>query len=399
MSESPVDETGKRSSKARERQRRRRERQTSQAQAAGGTRRSRSRQLESASRRLNLPKVDPRLVRPVLFGVGGVGFMLALIFAVGLFTGGSEPALARNALWIGQEWTYQTHERDAVQDFIDRLERNQIGTVYARVSELNFDGTWTGRPESGNNFSEVEGNVAAFAEQFKALAPDRNLYGTIYFRADIGEEDNYRLDSTALHEVVANFASRTVNGLGFDGVLLVVEPVWDGDEAYLDLLRTVRSRIGKSPGLAVTVPPDWTPTDVDVPTTPLIAPGTVWSREYKQRVALIGVDQIVVQAYNSYLTGGDAYADWMVYQVQTFAEAIGDLGTSTRVLVGVPTYESSPPAHDERVENVASAVDGIKRGLEAAGEFSSAIQGAALYAAWDTSESEWEQFNDLWVNR
>jgi hypothetical protein len=202
-----------------------------------------------------------------------------------------------------------------------------------------------------------------------------------------------------VQRVIEEFCARVVHTMGYDGVLLVVEPVWNGDEDYLDLIRRVRQSIGDDATFAVAVPPDWTPTDAGIPITDLIAPDTVWDREYKQRVALRGVDVVIVQAYNSYLTTDDDYREWMAYQVSTYAEAIGDLETSTRVLVGVPTYASFELAHDERIENVVNAVAGIIQGLEDAGDLAWAVSGVAIYAEWDTDETEWEQFYTEWVTR
>ncbi len=380
-------------SKARERQKRRKARR----QASGGKQTTTRRHLSPADAISNLPEIDPRLIRAAVFGIGAVIFMVALILGVGLFKN-DPPQIAPNALWIGDKWTYDTPAPSQLDALITQLSEHQIGTVYARVSELNFDGTWTGRIDGENKFEEVREAVTIFPDQIRTMAPGVQVYGTIYFRVDIGEEDGYRLDNATIQRLVADFANRVVNVFGYDGVLLVVEPIWnDNSDDFLDLLRMVRETIGNDALLAIAAPPDWTPAEADIPMTDLIAPGTEWDREFKQRIALVGVDQIVVQAYNSYLTIPSEYSAWVAYQTTTWAEAIGDLGTTTRVMMGVPTYASIAPAHDERIENAQTAITGIQDGLLAAEGFATAVQGVAIYAEWDTEEIEWNVIRDMWV--
>jgi hypothetical protein len=334
----------------------------------------------------------------ILLGLAALAFMGILILAVSVFKD-DPPTIQPNALWIGTDWTYQTHEDDYVGRFVRQLDNNQIGTVYARVSELNYDGTWTGRPTGNNQFDEVENVVRTFVSQFKTQAPAKRIYATIHFRVDIGQEDNYRLNNPTIREIVADFSRRMVEELNFDGVLLVVEPVWnENSDDFLELLREVRRSIGNHQ-LAVAVPPDWTPVDTTVPQASLIASGTYWEREFKQRVALVGADEIVVQAYNSYLNQDEDYQGWMAYQAGEYISMIAELGISTRVVIGIPAYESILPAHDERIENIPNAVLGIQQALTNHPDQASSLYGVALYADWYMDEIKWEQFRANWVNR
>jgi hypothetical protein len=337
-------------------------------------------------------------LKELLAVAGALIFMLALILAVSIFKD-DPPTVQPNALWIGTDWTYQTHDEENLGRLVRRLDANQIGTIYARVSELNYDGTWTGRPTGENQFDEVEDTIRAFVGQFKTNAPDKRIYATIHFRVDIGQEDNYRLGNPAIRQIVADFASRMVNDLQFDGVLLVVEPVWNqNSNDFLELLREVRQSIGNK-RLAVAVPPDWTPIDETVPQASLIASGTYWEKEFKQRVALVGTDEIIVQAYNSYLNQDDDYQAWMAYQAGEYMSIIGELNISTRVVVGIPAYESLLPAHDERIENIPNALLGVQQALSNHPDYTDTLYGLALYADWYMDELKWEQFRSNWVNK
>lgn len=396
MSDQSAQES-RRVSKARERQQRRKARREGITQARPAERSPRNRRATPVDRDRSLPQINLGILRPILIVAASGAFMLALIAGVGLFKN-DPPEPDPNALWIGTDWSYQQQTDETMTSLINRLDQNRIGSVYVRVSELNFDGTWTGIPEQENRFDEVQDSVIAFAGQIKRMAPDIQTYGAIFVQTVIGE-NNYRLDQESIQRIVADFSGRVVTTMGFDGVMLVIEPVWSGDEEYLDLIRRVRDTIGDDALLAVAVPPDWTPQVEGVPVTSLVAPNTVWEREYKQRVALRGVDQIVVQAYNSYLTDPDDYSRWIAYQVETYADAIGELDTFTRVTIGVPTYANFLPAHDERIENIPAAVQGVKQGLDAIGELEWVIDGVAIYAEWDTDTIEWEQFQSNWVRR
>ncbi|TVR23530.1 MAG: hypothetical protein EA396_03140 [Anaerolineaceae bacterium] len=383
--------------KARERHQRRKRKRQSMAQAADNLRRRGTAGIGAGQ------MADWNGWRYVQIGasvIAGVLFMAVIVWAVGLFFDDDEARTPHNAIWLGADWTYEVHTDEQVGDLIDTLNRNRIGTVYARVSELNYDGTWTGRADGLNRFTEVESALTAFTSQFKTLAPQTRLYGTVFFRVDIGQDDGYRLDNPSIQALVADFSAEVVNDLGFDGVLLVVEPLWnESSPDMLDLLRLVRERIGASASLAVAVPPDWTPEDVNVPQTGLIAAGTVLDEGFKQRLALVGVDEIVVQAYNSYLNRADDYAAWMAYQVESYARAIGELGLSTRVLIGIPAYPSDLPAHDEFIEDISNALEGVRRGLAASGEAGEVIRGVAIYTERGMDDDAWDAYRRGWLNR
>jgi hypothetical protein len=394
MSEEP------RYSKARERQLRRKQLGHTTPEAGTDARRNR-RRIERQAKPADTEAFDwtklPYL-KPIAIGLGALVFMGAIILGLGLMK--NDPVIpSPNAIWLGTDWTYNAHADEDINGLIRRLDNNQIGTVYARVSELNYDGTWTGNPNGGNRFSEVQDMVTAFVQQFRRLAPNKQIYGTIYFRVDIGQEDNYRLDNPTIQEVVGDFAEQVVNVMGFDGVMLVVEPVWNhNSNDFLDLLRLVRQRIGNNKRLAVAVPPDWTPLDTDVPQTALIASGTFWEDTFKQRVALVGTDEIIVQMYNSYLNQPQDYIEWAAYQVEQYAGAIGELGVSVRVLIGLPAYSSLLPAHDDRIENIPNALAGLRLGLEQAGSYANAVYGVAIFTEADMDEMEWQQFRSGWLN-
>lgn len=366
-----------RSGSARERQLRRKH----QAAANAPAPRKAPRQTAPAGTRVQMPRLRFRPNRIWLTVIGAFVLVAAVVFVLGRFSP-SRVALGANAIWAGTEWTYDAPADEDVAAFAARLKEHDIGTVYAWVSWLQEDGTWRGVL----NFP----NVLRFVEQFRAAYPEATLYGWVSLPVNSGD-DGYRLDDEGVQQAVADFSQRVIDDFGFDGVFLNVEPVWNNDEDFLSLLRTVRAQVGIDDLISIAAPPDWSPLGVDIPVPPLIVPGTVWDEAYKQSIALL-TDEIAVMAYNSGLSNPDDYALWVAYQVETYARAVSALGEGTHVVIGMPTYDAELPAHDPLVENVASAEVGYRLGLQNATEASAWVRGRALYANWTMDEQEWAAF-------
>lgn len=375
--------TNPRRGKARERHQRRIERK----QVTPSSSRASSRQITPAGG-FKLPPIQLPDNRWLLSIPAGIAIVIVMV----LFLRGlrNDPLETEpNAIWLGTEWTYEPPIDSDMEALILRLRANRIGTVYAWVSWLQDDQTWRG----ADNFE----NVKSFVQQFKRLYPEANIYGWISLPVNLGE-DNDRLDDVEIQQTVADFSARVVSDMDFDGIFLNVEPVWDGDENFLELLRKVRASIPEGTPISVAAPPDWSPIDANIPVPPLIVPGTVWAKEYKQNVALLA-DEVVIMAYNSGLSNPGDYSTWVAYQVESFADAIADLGSGVDIMIGIPTYEAEPPGHDPTVENITSSVNGIQLGLINVGEDAQFIKGLAIYAEWETDEIEWAEFKTTWLDK
>jgi hypothetical protein len=363
---------------ARERQRRRRERQSREAPPSRNVRQVVTGPRISLPNLRNMPLGRLRLVAAAAFGV--VVVLGVIVFLRGLKP--PEPEVQPHAIWIGTEWTYEAHEAGDIETLAQQLKTDQIGTVYAWVSWLQEDRTWRG----AENFTAVRD----FATQLKAQNPELTLYGWIGFPVELGPE-GYRLDDEELQDNIADFSASIVNELGYDGIFLTVEQVWDGDENFLALLRKVRASLGDDVPIAVAIPPDWSPIDAGIPVPPLIVPGTIWAEEYKQSVTLLS-DQMAVMAYNSGLTSAADYVQWVAYQVETYAKAVNAIGAGTELIIGIPSYDAAPPGHDPEVENVTTALEGVKSGLALAGDAAQSVRGVAIYAWWTTEDEEWSEY-------
>lgn len=383
LQEQPASESVSHRGRARDRQRRRREQR---GVVQPDIRRSLE-HLSVTSGRISLPKVNFPQGRSAIYIAAGVIVFIAIVGLLGRLANNDNATLPPNAIWIGTEWTHEARDRADVEALVNRLKERRIGTVYAWVSWLQEDETWRG--------ADKFGFVREFATVFKELYPEGRLLGWVSFPVQIGSA-SYRLDDVELQQNIADFSGRVVTDLGYDGIFLNVEPVWDDDENFIALLRKVRTEIGGNTPLSVAIPPDWSPLDANIPVPPLIVPGTVWAKEYKQTVALL-TDQMAVMAYNSGLNAPADYSTWVAYQVRVFAEAINELGGGTELVIGIPTYDAELPGHDTTVENVESAVRGVQTGLTELGSVASLVQGVAIYAEWTTDALEWAQYDSFWL--
>jgi hypothetical protein len=195
-------------------------------------------------------------------------------------------------------------------------------------------------------------------------------------------------DLTQRQQIVAE--ARGLVDEGFAGVHLNVEPVDDGNDDFLALLRALRTAVGDDHVLSLAA---IRPAPLGLPR----APNFAWSPGYYARVAAI-VDQIVIMAYDTALPTPSLYRRYVRWAARSVAGALDASGSDARVLMGVPTYEPYGFMHRRGVETPENAIVGVVaglRGLGAGGTF----EGVALYAEWTTDESEWLAYERHWRNR
>jgi hypothetical protein len=347
-------------------------------------------------RRIDLSALPLNYFRLGIYAIGAVVLVIGVIIALSIFANDT-PDAGPNAIFIGTEWTYDTRTDADVETLVARLRENEIGTVYAWVSWIPLSREWRGA--AGGPFTDRETNVIRFVNQFKRLYPEARLFGWLGVPIE-APDIPYRMNDANFQQNVADFSAYTINDLGFNGVFLNVEPVWDRyGEDFIQLINTVRLTIGQGSEIAIPVLPDWTPLETSIPQPRTILPGTVLSPELKERLMLI-TDHIIVMAYNSALTSPFDYTAWYAYQVETYARTAEELGGGgIDLYIGVPTYSNELPGHDVNVENMFTALNGLRQGLEQAGSAARFVTGAAIYLETDTDDTEWLQFQQGWVNR
>ncbi|GAB4569893.1 MAG: hypothetical protein Kow0077_03160 [Anaerolineae bacterium] len=296
------------------------------------------------------------------------------------------PATTHNAIWLGISWGQNVHADAEVQALVQELRDNEIDTLYIWTTWLQEDGTW-----SETTFE----HLGAFVQQVRRFYPEARLDAWIGLPVEVPA---YRLDDEELRTEVVQFCADALTRFGFDGIHMNAEPVWNGDENFIALLRDIKLAIGEDAVLSVAVPPDWNTGVPDVPVGPYTTVDAHWSQEYKQRVAFLA-DEIAIMAYNSGLSSAVDYQKWMAYQVTRYLTAITELDLETQIIVGIPTYDAEPPGHDPAAESIPAAIAGILDGLAQSGDAAEQVRGVGVYAQWSTDPLEWALFRQYWLRR
>lgn len=378
-------------SKARERRKKRQQRQQMAQQQSRSPRSTRSlRQIVPADR-IQLPEIKLPGGQWLLLIPAGLVVLIVVVIVLGLLNPPEERA-APNAIWLDARWSHSSHDPQEINELARTLRDHNIGKVFLYVSSLRSDNTWG---STAGTFTQVEPLVNDFTQRFRAAYPDAELIAWIEVSAVT--EEGYRLDALNTQSAAANFSALMLSDYGFDGVLMDVKPIFEETDDFLALLRAVRSSIGLDTPLLVAVPPDLTPSEGNLLLPEIIAPGTEWSQEYKQRVAL-QADQVVITAYNSYQSNPVGYIEWVSYQVQSYVDALTAMDTGATILVSVPYYAERLPAHDASIETLAAGLDGVNRVTDGLDEDQSLlVAGVALFTDEDLSNDDWQVFREKWL--
>jgi hypothetical protein len=289
----------------------------------------------------------------------------------------------RNAVWLEHRWLERPHAEAEMQALFVRLRSRGVAYAYPHV--IPFDAEGRLPPHDRDQ-------MRAFLAAARRAAPDLRVLPWIgglrrgYKRQRPGTVE---LGDLAQRQRMVAEARGLVDE-GFDGVHLNVEPVDDGNDEYLALLRALRTAVGVGRVLSIAAV---RPAPLGLPR----APNFAWSPDYYARVAA-SVDQIVIMAYDTALPTPSLYQRYVRWAARSVVGALDASGAEARVLMGIPTYEPHGFMHRAGVETPQNALAGVVaglRGLGAGGTF----EGVALYAEWTTDETEWAAYERVWRNR
>ena len=178
----------------------------------------------------------------------------------------------------------------------------------------------------------------------------------------------------------ANCADLLRRHPGLAGLHLNIEPMPDGNTAFLALLDELKRALGDEKLLSVAAyppPTRWHPN-----------PEVHWSEAYYREVDR-RCDQLAPMLYDTSLRLEKVYtrlvSDW-THEVATWTD-------HAELVLGVPAYEDAGVGyHDPRVENLDSALRGVNAALADLGPRARRVSGVAVYADWTTSPDEWALF-------
>ena len=336
----------------------------------------------------------PRNRRKVGFTVGLLVMACAVVASLALRRPQALPL--NNAIWLDSAWTYGELEDDRLREFTSHLAENQIGAAYAYVSSLGLDGRWSGGLQGKSHFMDARPIVADFVKAFKGANDQMRMFGWVEIWTHLDNVDGYRLDDSNLHSNIADFCRLLVLELGFDGVLLDVKPLFSDNDDLIRLLGRVRSALGNEIPIAVAVAADLTPPDLRLRNIESIAPGTMLTPSFKQRL-MVAADELVLLMYQSYRQEPLDYVNWVAYHVEAYIDV---LEPNTKVLVSIPNYGGASSAHNPAIETMALALDGVGEGLRRLDEEKRPLlTGIAIFSDEALSQMEWKTFRDMWLQR
>ncbi|HEV7500899.1 MAG TPA: glycosyl hydrolase family 18 protein [Vicinamibacteria bacterium] len=284
----------------------------------------------------------------------------------------------RNAVWLEHRWLEKPHTDEEMEQIFRFLDHH--GIVYAYPHLIPFDSTGKLPPHNREQ-------MRAFLAIARRVAPDMKVLPWVgglrvgYKRSRPGTID--LRDLAQRQNIVAE--CRGLMDEGFDGIHVNVEPIPNGDDDFLALLRTLRQAVGTGIlSLSATRPG---------PVAPAFAPNFFWTANYYARVA-DSADQVVLMTYDTALFTPSLYRRYVAYAADSVNANFAH-SRRTRVLVGIPTYRDYSLMHRRGVETPENALLGVVAGLRGRAE-GGTFEGVALYAEWTTEPEDWEVYERVW---
>lgn len=288
--------------------------------------------------------------------------------------------LKSNGLWLRHAWVGNEQETIVIEDLALKLAKYDIRYVYVHTGPFDSDGTI---PEERYKFAND------FLKILKAENPD------VIALAWVGQvRSELDIDNPSIRENITTTCEKLISQTGFDGIHYDIEPIAHDDMAFLTLLQETRIELGEDVLISVATD-EWQPSllsdlageimDKDIK--------SYWETEYFEATAEIA-DQIVVMTYDTSLGEIDHY-EWLIEQQIIYLTQILD-GYSAELLIGIPTYDDDKESFDPLVENMETGLNGVIQGLNNKRAEISVFTGVAIYADWETDESEWKIYEQLW---
>jgi hypothetical protein len=282
----------------------------------------------------------------------------------------------RNATWLEHKWLEKTQTADDMAALFRGLHERGVQYLFPHI--IPFDANGRLPPHDRQQ-------LRAFLQTAREVAPQMRIVPWVgglrvgYKRQRPGTID---LGNMLQRQMLVTECRGLIDE-GFDGVHLNIEPIDNGNDDYIALLRALKAAIGEQAILSVSAT---RPGPFALP----FAPNFLWTTGYYARVAA-AADQLVVMAYDTALPTAMLYRRYLAYAARSTTTALPRDRTGARVLMGVPTYEARGIMHRKDVETLVGIVAGL-RGIGGGGTF----EGVALYAEWTTTDAEWSAYDRLW---
>lgn len=314
-----------------------------------------------------------------IFGVIFVFALFVWFFLIGFSSNqpGSFFNKGHNAVWIGHEWVGEKKSPAEIQKLVNNFRKYQIDTVFVHVGPFNKDGSIDPLTYKYSiNFLEK-------AKKFDADIQYQAWLGQIRNKIDLADEE-IRHNIAKLCMILAEF-------VGFDGIHIDIEPVWDGDVDFIKLLKECDETLSENKMLSVAL-------------AEFIPGSFMWFLEhiytfenYNSEVNYKNVaeyaDQIAVMVYDTGIDNAWFYR-WVV-QEQTIR--VTDLLEDKDVFIAIPAYEDVKDGFNPEIENIENGLKGVVKGLNNFRSNEDSFAGVAIYPYWEIDEEEWGIYDELWL--
>lgn len=285
----------------------------------------------------------------------------------------------RNGLWLGHKWYTGFGVRSGLAvtpeetaRLAENLRRHQVRYAFVHVGPAGDDG-------------RLPDSAGPILTELRKAAPQVQILAWLGARVDRIDLSNPLFQSNLLDSI------STLRSEGFDGVHFDFEPMRDFEDGYIDLLERVRDRMG-SDFIISQATPRAGPFGIAV--GPMRR--SFWSKEF-YRETMNRSDQTVVMAYDTNLSFRKGYVAFVRHQTNLLADWACNV-PGHEALIGIPAHEDVPTYADPEIENIHTAVLGVRSALESRSDGSECVSGVAVYANWVTDESEWNQYRLHWMN-
>ncbi|MDD5644574.1 MAG: PilZ domain-containing protein [bacterium] len=276
-----------------------------------------------------------------------------------------------NAVWVDISWVDQSRDVEDIEKLGGIFKKLGIKNIFVKIRR---DVDWLWSPEKLNY-------VGSFVNEMKKTNREFEFFAWVEARTEFNEDPNTDLSEESDFDNVVNAAKALCSDYVFDGVLLDLVPVPNGNENFIALIKEIKKRIPDKKAGAVTM--EWgNEGDIDV-----------WDSEYYREVSALA-DFIVLPCYNAYFENTDIYVAWIEEQVST----VSDISMSP-LFIGVSTVKDSTDAHNAAVENMSNALVGINTAVHNKDTDPSKIRGVAVMSDWTSTAEDWKNFSSLWSKK
>jgi hypothetical protein len=275
----------------------------------------------------------------------------------------------KDALWLGHAWVDGRKGQSDVDGLAAQLRTTGIRDLFVHAGPFEPDGTLNlGRIPRARWFTG---------------AVDAALPG-VRVQAWLGAHSVPQKVLLSVNDVL---------DAGFDGVHYDFEPIADGDDELVALMRKAHELTAER-GAILSVSAIHTEPWRGLAACVDAIPGklTLWSTDYLRRVAQ-EVDQIALMSYDTGLPTEAAYSGYLRLATENALRVVPE---HVALLMGVPAYHDHRFFRYDRAETVAAALHGIRLALGSSPP--SRDFGVALYVDFAATEQDWASYRRDWAD-